>query len=90
MRYKAAAMAALAVAAGGILAACGSDDNKSGGGGSAKPLKIAFLATVLNDYSDPQEKGMTEVAKRTGGSMKAFNANFDPVAQGKQCTDAIT
>lgn len=91
MRYKAAAITALVVMAGGVFGACGSDDDKgSDGGDSKKPLNVAFVHYTINDYTSILAAGANEVAKKTGGSVKTFNANFDPTTQGKQCSDAIT
>ncbi|HWI21478.1 MAG TPA: sugar ABC transporter substrate-binding protein [Baekduia sp.] len=82
------------IAAGGIAAGCGDDDNggSKGDSGGAKRVNIAMVSWAYTDYSQGEEKGIKQVLADYdgGGSVKVFNANFDPQAQQKQCEDAIT
>jgi ribose transport system substrate-binding protein len=81
------------IAAGGIAAGCG-DDNNGGGGGSGgkKPVNVAFVSWAYTDYSQAELKGIKKALADSGGggTVKVFNANFDPQVQQKQCQDAIT
>ncbi|HWI21474.1 MAG TPA: sugar ABC transporter substrate-binding protein [Baekduia sp.] len=80
------------IAAGGIAAGCGDDDKSDGGGNGdsgAKKVNVAFLTWTYTDYAQAEEKGMKR-ALGGNGSVKVFNANFDPQAQQKQCEDAIS
>jgi ribose transport system substrate-binding protein len=78
-------------------AGCGDDDDDSGAASNdststektEKPANVAFLATIVDDYIQAKIKGLESAVEPGGGSVKVFNANFDPQAQLKQCQDAI-
>ncbi|HWI21124.1 MAG TPA: sugar ABC transporter substrate-binding protein [Baekduia sp.] len=83
-----AASAALAVCA--FAAGCGSDDDKAADKSTNKAAKIAYLTYSYQDYQQTEQAGMEEAVSKDGGSVKSFNANFDPGMQQKQCLDVIT
>ncbi|HWI22537.1 MAG TPA: sugar ABC transporter substrate-binding protein [Baekduia sp.] len=90
-RALAAFMALAATAM--VVVGCG-DDDKGGGDADAKTggkaPKVAFISWAYTDYTQAEEKGMKEAAEKLGGSVKVFNAAFDPQKINKDCQDAIT
>lgn len=93
MRYLRAVLVATLPALALAVSACGSGDDgasTAGRGGDTKPPEIAFLTYETNDYTSVEAAGAETAAERAGGSVKAFNAKFDPQAQLKQCQDVIT
>lgn len=98
---RARGMSALAVAASVAAmaaAGCGSDDGGSSastsGGGSTtasadKPVDVAYVSYALTDYVDAEKIGLEKAIKPGGGSVRFFNANFDPQKLVQQCQDAI-
>lgn len=99
MGYKALRLlGALGMIIAGLMAAgCGSDNDAGGGsasgeGGSgpAKAPEVAMIAYAILDFAQAEVPAMEAELESVGGSMKVFNANFDPQKQLQQCTDAIT
>lgn len=92
-----AVVAAAAIAVVGI--GCGSDDDASSQTTSSaatstaaarKPANIAYLSYAYNDYVQAEEQGVKEAVEPGGGSVKMFNANFDPSKLQADCNDAIS
>jgi ABC-type sugar transport system substrate-binding protein len=98
MKSRGAAALAVAASAVALIASgCGSDDSTSttsGGGGSTteaadKPVNVAYVSYALTDYVQAEQKGLEGVVKPAGGSVRLFNANFDPQKLIQQCQDAV-
>lgn len=95
------AVVAVALTAGVLVAGCGSNDDEKTGSGTAgastpteaaregKPVDIAYLGYTLSDFPQAQIEGAESVVGPAGGSVKVFNANFDPQKQVSQCLDAV-
>jgi ribose transport system substrate-binding protein len=93
---------ALAIAAAG----CGSSDDGDGAttassgsstataaattGSSEKAANVAYLPYAYTDFLQAEQEGIKEAVTPGGGSVKVFNANFDPQKQIQQCNDAVT
>src|SRR5687767_14590951 len=99
MRSRGAAALAVAASALALIASgCGDDDSGSttsgGGGGSTtkaadKPVDVAYISYALTDYVQAEQKGLEDAVKPGGGSVRLFNANFDPQKLIQQCQDAV-
>jgi ABC-type sugar transport system substrate-binding protein len=48
-----------------------------------------MLVSSFADYQKAQQDGLEKVLKPNGGSVKVFNAEFDPSKQMTQCNDVI-
>jgi ribose transport system substrate-binding protein len=82
------------------LAACGSDSDSSGsggnteassaGGGSGEAVDIAmFLVATANTHQQAALRGAEQAVEEDGNAtLRAYNGNFDPVAQSNQIEDA--
>jgi ABC-type sugar transport system substrate-binding protein len=87
-RYAIAVVGALALSAVAV-AGCGDDNDGSSDSGGDKPAKVAMLVSSFTDYQKAQQDGLEKVLKPNGGSVKVFDAGFDPSKQLTQCTDVI-
>lgn len=88
-RKLAAGMSAAMILVAAAISGCG-DDNNNDSGKADKAAKVAYLTYIYADYQQAEEAGIKEGIKSSGGSVKVFNAEFDPDKQQKQCEDAIT
>ncbi len=104
MRWSTAGSLVAVLAAAGLAAGCGSGDDggaTTAGGADAnaataaataatKPANVAYLAYAYTDFIQAEEEGLKEALAPGGGSVKVFNANFDPQKQLQQCQDAVS
>lgn len=101
-RAALATLGTVAIAA-AAAAGCGSSDDEStssatNAAGAATTtadaggtkVDVAYMTYALTDYVQAEVAGVEAKVKPAGGSVKVFNANFDPQKQNQQCQDAIT
>jgi ribose transport system substrate-binding protein len=105
MRNLRALALTVVVGAGIVMAGCGSSDDggstaaatgtsaaatstEPAGGG--KPVDAAYITYALTDFIEAEKQGVESVLKPAGGSVRVYNANFDPQKQLQQCQDAIS
>jgi ribose transport system substrate-binding protein len=82
-------VACCVVLAAAVAAGCGSNDDVDKRAGGDKVVKIAFLTNLYTDYVQAIEQGLNDGVKQNGGSVKVFNAAFDPQKMSQQCLDVI-
>jgi ribose transport system substrate-binding protein len=83
------ALAAIALATAALGAGCGSNGGSKDSNGANKKVDVAFISYANFDYQQAEVQGMNSVLKKAGGSVRLFNANFDPAVQTTQCQDAV-
>ncbi|MFE7835137.1 sugar ABC transporter substrate-binding protein [Streptomyces sp. NPDC057474] len=57
---------------------------------TGESVRIAYLGYTTGDYPGAVVKGVRSVVARSGGSVTAYNANFDAQKQLSQCQDVVT
>lgn len=73
-----------------MVVAVGVAGNGNSADGREKPVRIAVLVALLNTFTQADIEGVKRAADDLGGTVKTFNANFDPNLQINQCNDAVT
>lgn len=74
------------------LAGCGSSAGSSGSSKNSSdttPRIAYFMGARSNSYMSASLDGVEEVAKKYGGTVTAFDGNFDPATQQAQIQDAL-
>jgi ribose transport system substrate-binding protein len=83
-----AAAVSVVIAIGLIVSGCGGSDQSSSGSGAAaggttgtsahKPVRVAFVSTVANTFTQAIYKGFQDAAKGKDVEIKMFDAGTDP------------
>ncbi|HWI22566.1 MAG TPA: sugar ABC transporter substrate-binding protein, partial [Baekduia sp.] len=89
-RKLAVGLSAAMVLAAAAVAGCGDDDKDTNSGDATQAPKIAYVTYLYADYQQAEEAGLKKVVGPVGGSVRVYNANFDPQKLTQQCTDAVT
>ena len=71
------------------LSGCGNTSGSANPASETTPRIAYFMGERSNSYMSASLEGIEEVAKKYGGTVTAFDGNFDPATQQAQIQDAL-